>query len=257
MFHDRSSNLFPGVSSAGRAAVRSALASELGITDLQIAESVAFSMSMVVRAALGLHANQAEIAVLVHDSLPGWIALATARHLINAGSRAQLVEWLPSGTPTPIFSQLRRPLDVLGTQVRSWDDLIQSGETESFLSSCHALICGIDALHRHPQQDSLCQVLNEHSIPVHSIELPLGLDPDTGIPAQDTLYASSTLCLGIPLEGLDAGAEFAGRLYLADISLSSVLIEHLLKLSFPILFAEQPVIQIFPVRDIPPEDTEP
>ncbi len=248
MFFDQRKNHLPGASIAEMAQLRSSLDTQIGVSTLQIAESVAFSMAMVVRSALGLHAYQASIGILYHDTLSGWAALATARHLSNAGCSMTLVKCSETNPPSAQLEQLLRPLEALGLTISSWSDLSRNGATESFLSSCHNLVCGISAADtiNEYQTISLTTALNEHSIPVHCIEAPLGLNLDTGQAHEHTLYASSTLSLGIPYQGLAAGHDWVGRHYLADISLPQALIEEQKGAPFPILFSEQPVIQIFP-----------
>ena len=58
-----------------------------------------------------------------------------------------------------------------------------------------------------------------HASPVLSLDLPSGMDPDTGDVGSPALKATATLTLALPKQGLAvAGAEeYTGNLYLADI----------------------------------------
>jgi NAD(P)H-hydrate epimerase len=61
--------------------------------------------------------------------------------------------------------------------------------------------------------------------PVVSLDLPSGVDADSGDAAGIAVRASATLTLALPKIGLlgDAGRARSGRLYLADIGLPAVL----------------------------------
>lgn len=74
---------------------------------------------------------------------------------------------------------------------------------------------------------NIINFLNDTHKPIISIDIPSGLDADTGFPLGCCIRAMSTLTLGLPKIGLLVypGAEFAGKLYLVDISLPKPLIE--------------------------------
>ena len=57
--------------------------------------------------------------------------------------------------------------------------------------------------------------------PVVSLDLPSGVDPDTGEAAGIAITATATLTLALPKPGLfrGAGPDRAGRVYLGDIGL--------------------------------------
>ena len=229
--------------------LRTALEGEIGVSTLQIVESVAYSMAMVVRVALGLTAEEASVGVLYSDSLPGWIALATARHLKNSGCETRLVQCDDQDLPSPTLSLLKKPLQFLNVIEYSFDQLKEKRELKPFLGSCHNLICGVSLANGKVPHDRAMQIiesLNENAVPVHSIDAPLGVNLDSGEAHEQPLYSSSTLSLGIPYKGLGIGNRYVGRHYLADISIPAELSKRILGLELPTLFAEQPVIQIFP-----------
>ena len=234
--------------------LRKTLETDLSIAPIQVVESVAYSLAMIVRAALGLHAAESYIAVLYQDTLEGWIALATARHLVNAGSHTRLISYAISGSPSTMLLQLLKPLRFLGLPESDFDKLASRSEINDLLSSCHNLLCGVspDSLtNAHNSHSELISCLNDHSIPVHCINAPLGISLHDGKPVGEPLYASSTLSLGIPFQALAAAHEFVGRHYLADISLPFSIIQATINAPFPCLFSEQPVIQIFPQEKDP------
>ena len=64
------------------------------------------------------------------------------------------------------------------------------------------------------------------SAPVVSLDGPSGQDLDTGRQAVPCVHADATMTLALPKTGL-AGAEAAGRLYLADISVPQLLYQQM------------------------------
>lgn len=64
--------------------------------------------------------------------------------------------------------------------------------------------------------------LNATGIPVLSLDIPSGLDGDTGVAGDPCVRARWTLTLALPKTGLlePAAADYAGDLYVADIAIS-------------------------------------
>jgi NAD(P)H-hydrate epimerase len=67
------------------------------------------------------------------------------------------------------------------------------------------------------------------SAPVISLDLPSGMDPDTGEVAGTAVCAAATLTLALPKPGLfsERGRTHAGRVHLGDIGLPAVLYRRL------------------------------
>ena len=218
---------------------------------LQICESAGFSMSMVVRYALGLSAKDGRILVIPGDNLAGLVAIATARQLFNSGTEPIIIEIETTSQKSEIFQKCLQSLRRDGIILEKWTDRLLTPDFISLLSSCHNVICG---LHDHRSQSwdtysSLVEILNNQSIPVHAIHSPLGVDVNTGLRAATPLFASSTLSLGIPYCGLAVGHEYSGRHYLCDISVSRNIYKEL-NITDQYLFSEQPVIRIYSEEEL-------
>ena len=242
-FRTDSGTPVPGASSQQLAQIRAALHSDYGVLPCQIAEAASYSMAMVVRYALGLSAAGGEVCGLITDSLSGWIALATLRHLATSGARPVAV-LIGDGGSDDLERQLI-PLLKMGVAVSRVDNPGDIELLNDIVAQSHNVLCGLyqPGLGLGSDLKRIVDILNELSTPIHAIELPLGVDPDSGKVLAGPLFASSTLSIGLPLNGLFAGREYAGRHYLCDSSLPEQLLsEHALQM--PILFAEQPVIRI-------------
>lgn len=224
------------------------LTSDFHVCPTQITEAASYSMAMVVRFALGLSATGGKVMAVADDCPAGWIALATIRHLENAGATTvATVAAEKSELSEALILQLSQ-LESIGVPVCTLDDIL-GGNGQEMVEQCHNLLCGLTNLEVpiSPKVNQLTRVLNEARTPVHAVLAPPGIDYDTGRALETPLYASSTLSLGIPLIGLNEGSQFVGRHYLCDISVPRSLSEELTGMNVGFIFEEQPVVQIFSV----------
>lgn len=224
------------------------LASEFCLSKDVLAEAASYSMAMVVRFALGLSASGGKVCSVAKDTLAGYVALATIRHLVNAGAQAQVLLLLEEGaSASPELTRQVTALEKLGVMLPDPGNADEMDSFTEFLKSSHNIIFGVYSPNGAPDEfiTAVSELLNEERTPVHCIEAPPGLDVDNGSAVPGALYASSTLSLGAPLRGLNKGKDFVGRHYVCDVSFSRELYsKHGPDLTG--LFAEQPVIQIFP-----------
>lgn len=250
MFQTKTGIQIPGISSADLLRLRGALVSELGITMPQIVEAASYSMAMVVRFALGLSAMDGKVACIFDDTLTGWITLATVRHLINAGSSAELIFIGDEKTPSPDLELQVAPLNAMGQSMTVWRNSSENEAISALLGTCHNSLCGYFELGRpiKPFEKEINELLNELATPIYAIECPPGVDSDTGKSQGSPLYASCTLSLGAPLQGLGKKSDYVGRHYLCDISLTKTLYQTADMDLCPV-FAEQPVQQILPIEN--------
>lgn len=67
---------------------------------------------------------------------------------------------------------------------------------------------------------SLIRAANASGVPIVALDVPSGLDADSGEPREPTIRAASTLTLALPKTGLrrPEARPFVGELFLADIS---------------------------------------
>jgi hypothetical protein len=253
------------------------LDADFGLTPLQMVEAGAFSLAMVVRFALGLSAEGGASIAVIQDSLAGAIAVAGVRHLTNSGAQSAIFivsDQVNSDTiinaPTstnpgenkfddhhkalntlsPLLRQQLAPLIRSGLEIHFLSPTLPPHSLHELLPLAHNVIVGFGGLETsHPTDTSkmgfLIEALNDAMTPIHCIDYPPGIDPITGKASANTIFASSTLSLGLPLSGLSKSADYIGRHYLCDISIPPLLLaEH--GIDLPFIFADQPVKQIFP-----------
>lgn len=248
LFRTKAGLILPGFPAQSILNMRAALKKRYGLHSMQLCEAASYSMAMVVRHALGLTAEGGRICAIVADCFCGWIALATLRHLAIAGAKSHIFTVTP-GAHSEEFNRQLKPLQEMqipfSTSMTTGKQI--NTDTIDLLSASHNIICGVFDLGNplNYSYSALNRALNDMRTPIHTIEAPLGVNPETGIKQGEPMYASSTLSVGAPLTGLVAGSDFVGRHYLCDISITrDVYLSEGFDLS-P-LFAEQPVSQIFP-----------
>lgn len=242
-FYTQQGRELRGVTAQQHAALLLALRDELGITPLQTAEAAAYSFAMVVRYALGLSATGGQVSALVNDSLAGWIVLATVRHLRNAGADVRVLFLMDPEQHGDEIARLLKPLESQQVDLDHWSLWADDARLEELCATSHNILVGLMSPVDEGQQ-RFVSAFNEAQTPVHVVHCPLGIDPDSGQASADPLFASSTLSLGCPLNGLQRGKDFVGRHYVCDISLTSALYQRAGCGEVGWLFSEQPVVQL-------------
>lgn len=93
-------------------------------------------------------------------------------------------------------------------------------------------------------------MVNATSVPCLALDLPSGLDGDTGVPGDPTLRADATLTLAWPKVGLLAvpAQPYIGRLYLADIGVPAEVFTTL-DIPYAAVFSPGPVVRAIPEGD--------
>ncbi len=212
------------------------IAIESGLSLLQMMENAAIQLSEVVWTSVEC-ARGAGWSCLP-EAATTEVALATARHLANRGTHVTVVLDRP---PSDLTDAGRRQLAVLE----------QAHVPVSFEppSAPEAVIDGLIGygLRGNPQDQTsvLIEWANKSGIPVCSLDLPSGLDADTGVPGTPCVRASLTLTLALPKTGLFSPTARAvtGTVLLADISIPAGVYESL-GLARPDAFSASPVIEI-------------
>ena len=92
---------------------------------------------------------------------------------------------------------------------------------------------------------ALIKAANDHAALKLAVDLPSGLDPDTGVPYDPCFRADATLTLGLPKIGLlaEAAADWVGELALADIGIPPGALQ-LAGIAAPAVFAENDFIAL-------------
>jgi NAD(P)H-hydrate epimerase len=160
----------------------------------------------------------------------GGDAMVAARHLAGAGCQPALVLMCKrdelQGDPLLHFAKLVAAVRVL--ELPTLDELAEVvGELEPAVVVDGLLGTGLDGEVREPYATAI-KVINGLHRPVVAIDIPSGLDSDTGEVHGVCVRAQTTVTMGLPKIGLlrPAAVEFVGRIETVDIGFPRKLLDH-------------------------------
>jgi hydroxyethylthiazole kinase-like uncharacterized protein yjeF len=215
----------PSVSAAQMAEADRVATEEVGIPLEALMENASRQIAAVTRAFLGEIEGKL-VAALVGHGNNGGDALGALRHL--AGWGAQVDAYVAA--PDRLRPLARRQYDILAHlgiavyEAATQDDRFLAHR----LSGRHVILDGLlgysTAGPPHGQIERLIRVANVAgaNAPVIAVDLPSGLDPDTGSTlGTDAVRAAATVTLALPKTGLTRpdARRAVGKLVLADIGI--------------------------------------
>ena len=219
----------PAVSAAQMAEVDRLATEEFGIDLLQMMELAGSHLAELVRVLLGGDLRGKRVIVAAGPGNNGGGGLAATRHLANRGASVRAVLARPAGRLSDAGRHQLATLLQMSVEccVAVYD--LPEEELERELAGADAAIDAVLGYRSSgPPHDGvlkLIQRLAHAPVPVVSLDLPSGIDANTGQAEGDSVHATATLTLALPKTGLltSAGRQHAGDLYLADIGLSGAL----------------------------------
>jgi NAD(P)H-hydrate epimerase len=223
----------PAVTAAEMAEVDRLAVDVFGIDLLQMMEQAGSHLAELVRLELGGDLRGRRVIVAVGPGNNGGGGLAAARHLADRGATVRVVLSRPvtrlaAAGRHQLATLLRMAVDCC---VAIYD--VPDAELDADLAAADAIVDAILGYRGSgaPRDGEgwLVDRIARVDAPVTSLDLPSGLDADTGTAAGVAVRATSTLSLALPKIGLlsPAGARRAGRLHLADIGLPAALFARL------------------------------
>lgn len=185
-----------------------------------------------------------QVTVLAGSGGNGGGALVCARRLHNWGAQVNVVLGIKSERMKPVPGHQLDIVKRMGIPVTTAQRAEDSNDTELVIDG----LLGY-SLQGSPRGDVavLIRWANERSVPILSLDVPSGIDADSGRVETPSITAAATMTLALPKEGLRADPARArlGELYLADISVPSELYAApSLGLEVGPLFAQEEVIRL-------------
>ena len=219
----------PAVTAAEMAGVDRAAIEVFGITILQMMEQAGSHLAEVVRHELGGDLRGRSVVVAAGPGNNGGGGLAAARHLANRGARVRVILASPARQVTEPGRHQLATLLAMGVEccVMTYD--LPDDELRAALAAADMVV---DAILGYGVQGSargeparLIGFVNRAGRPTVSLDLPSGMNPDTGRTAGVAVSATATLTLALPKTGLlaEAGRVRSGRVYLGDLGLPGAL----------------------------------
>ncbi|HSH22164.1 MAG TPA: NAD(P)H-hydrate epimerase [Candidatus Caenarcaniphilales bacterium] len=196
---------------------------ELGIESLQMFELAGAALAEVARREIGSLAAMRAV-VLVGDGSNAGAALVAGRHLANLCASVHVILSVPARRLPLVARNRLATLIAMGVRccVVPWD--LRDDELSRVLDGSDVVI---DAILGDGMTDTSTAVRDliarvaAGPTPVLSVEVPTGVDADTGMAGEIAVKAAATLAIGLPKPALMSplGRAYAGRRYLADIGL--------------------------------------
>ena len=235
-------DLVPAVTAAQMREVDRIMVEDLGVSLLQMMENAGHAFAELTRIHLS-GVSRRRVVVLAGRGGNGGGGMAAARRLATWGAEVRVVlahpETALAEAPTRQLASLR----AIGVPVHRTD------EAASLLHEADVVLdallgYSLEGPPREPEA-GLIRTANSDAVPILALDLPSGLDPDTGTPHDPTIRATRTLTLALPKVGLlrPEAASSVGELWLADISVPSTVYSRFSINSGP-LFAESDLIRL-------------
>jgi NAD(P)H-hydrate epimerase len=192
---------------------------EMGISLLQMMENAGRSLAEQGRRMLGGDVTGRRIKVLAGPGGNGGGGLAAARRLSIWGAEVVVVLGQTRNQIHGVPAQQLATLDRMAVETHGPEKI--GGEDAGSAELVIDALIGY-SLRGAPRDPiaSLIRRTNASGTPVLALDVPSGLNADTGEPSDPTIRAAATLTLALPKGGLlgPAARAWTGDLYIADIS---------------------------------------
>ena len=218
----------PTVTVAQMREVDRIMVDELHIELLQMMENAGRCLAAHTRGWLGGDVTGRHVVVLAGSGGNGGGGLVAARRLTIWGAAAAVVLGQPRGDIRGVPAHQLEILERMGVPVWSADQ-----SPPDALERADVIL---DALIGYSLQGpprgliaTLIRAANRAPAPVIALDVPSGLDGDSGQALEPTISASTTLTLALPKAGLmqPTARDWTGSVYLADISVPAQVYEQL------------------------------
>ncbi len=216
----------------------------IGIPGIVLMETAG---SEIVRVIERHYPTAQRIGIFVGKGNNGGDGLVIARQLAHAGREVYIFLVSPAESFTgeartnlDVAKNLRLHIEEILTDAALIDALGYDPSKEkdaplkvsqSSITSCELLVdaifgTGLRGAVRKPIAN-IINAINDHPIPILAVDLPSGLDADTGSPLGACVQADRTVTIGLPKRGLlvHPGTELAGKLEIVDIGFPQQVID--------------------------------
>ncbi len=207
----------PAVTAAQMREVDRFMVEDLGISLLQMMENAGRALAALARIHLnGLHGRK--VVVLAGRGGNGGGGMSAARRLAVWGAEVGVVLAHPDRNLSEASAHQVASLRAMGVPVQ------RPVDAASLLHEADVVLDALlgYSLHGPPREPEagVIRFAGLHDTPIIALDLPSGLDPDTGVAGDPTIRARRTLPLALPKVGLlrPGAAPVVGERWLADIS---------------------------------------
>ncbi|HOV80412.1 MAG TPA: NAD(P)H-hydrate dehydratase [Bacillota bacterium] len=203
---------------------------QYGIPGLVLMENAGRCVVEVIRQVLG-EVRDKVITVFIGKGNNGGDGLVIARHLLNAGAGVKVLSLV---NPDEIKGDAKANLEIW----RKMEQKVFSLHHGDVINVVRLALMNTDLIvdaifgtgfrgRAGEKAGRVIEALNGSGKPIVAVDVPSGLDADTGKVRGPCIQAAHTVTFALPKLGLilEPGAGYAGRLHITDISIPSVLVE--------------------------------
>ncbi len=203
---------------------------ETGIPGIVLMENAALRVVMEIEKSL-VSLKDRRITVFAGKGNNGGDAFAVARHLFNNGSKVKVytfadITQLTGDSGINYKAMLNTGVECIQVKDDSRDEEIEAQIADVDIIVDGMLGTGIKGEVRGVARN-LIELINKSGRPVVAIDVPSGLDSDTGRVSGTCIKAAKTVTFGLLKTGLTVypGKEYCGEVILADIGIPSNITE--------------------------------
>lgn len=202
---------------------------EYGIHTLLLMENAALGVTRIIENIFG-PVRDRRITVVAGKGNNGGDGIAAARQLHNRGAR---IEVYLLSEPSAVTGDAATNLNIAS---KMGIEILSKGAYDAYglkmaLNHSHVIVDAILGTGLSSpvtgEYSEVIDLINSSKRPVVSVDIPTGINSDTGEVMGTAVRAAETVTLAIPKRGhfLYPGCEFTGRLHIADISIPAAAVE--------------------------------
>ena len=187
---------------------------QTGPTLLQMMEHAGTELAQTALEMLGHDWRSSKVIVLVGGGNNGGGGVCAARHLANRGVTVLVVSILRPAEADGALGQQHLALAEAPAEIIRWDEAFDTSEADLVIDA--VIGTGLEEAPR-ARQMALIRAAQAASGPVLSLDVPSGVNADTGETPGFAVLPARTLTLGLPKHGLTR--ENSGELWLAALGI--------------------------------------
>jgi len=190
----------------------------LGIPSLVLMENAGIHSAQAALSVLG-RAARPKVAIFCGPGKNGGDGLVCARHLLNHGVQVKI--YLVGKKPNSMAAETKANLKILTNMGASIEKIAGKTIKGKYTLIIDALLgIGLKSRVREPFF-SIIEMINTAKVPVLALDVPSGLDADTGVPQGVAIRARHTVTFCAPKRGLlkKSARPFIGKLTIAGIGI--------------------------------------
>jgi NAD(P)H-hydrate epimerase len=209
-----------GISAQQMREIDRAAEEDYGISPVQLMEVAGLATARVARRLIGSPLTGLRVSILAGPGNNGGDGLVAARRLAGWGARVTVLTSYPPAEARGLSEAQHRSAVTAGVVVQQWQPRL---DAELVIDA----LLGFGA-HGAPR-GAIAEMISASGggrTAVLALDVPSGLDADSGDAAAECVIASATITLALPKTGLltPAARKYVGRLFVADIGVPSALL---------------------------------